>query len=124
MKRALSAVDAPCKQRPPVSIGVYVDPFGLGFPLLLSPGRISRPKALLCLPPPPRGRRQENPGDTPLLLFALSLFALPLLLTIQKLLLLPELGERSHQLEAEPLQRKTRLFQGITPVKPDIMAVP
>ena len=37
-----------------------------------------------------------------MLLFALLLSALPLLLTLQKLLLLPELGERSHQLEAEP----------------------
>ena len=36
-------------------------------------------------------------GDTPLELLALLLLALPLVLTLQKLLELPELGERSHQ---------------------------
>ena len=39
-------------------------------------------------------------GERPLVLLALLLLALPLVLTLQKLLLLPELGERSHQLPA------------------------
>jgi hypothetical protein len=39
-------------------------------------------------------------GDTPLELLALLLLALPLVLTLQKLLELSELGERSHQLAA------------------------
>mgnify|MGYP003239641766 FL=1 len=43
----------------------------------------------------------QSPKDTPLLLLALLLLALPLLLTLQKLLVLPLLGERSHQLFAE-----------------------
>lgn len=36
-----------------------------------------------------------NQGATPLVLLALLLLAVPLLLTLQKLLLLPELGERN-----------------------------
>ena len=47
----------------------------------------------------------QNPKATPFELEALLLLALPLLLTLQKLLLLPELGERSHQLLAEPPQQ-------------------
>lgn len=43
----------------------------------------------------------QSPKDTPLLLLALLLLALPSLLTLQKLLVLPLLGERSHQLFAE-----------------------
>jgi hypothetical protein len=42
---------------------------------------------------------KENQGTTPLALLALLLlFMLPLLLTFQKLVVLPVLGERSHQL--------------------------
>ena len=41
-------------------------------------------------------------GATPLELFALLLFAFPLLFTLQKLLELLALGERSHQFAAEP----------------------
>jgi len=40
-------------------------------------------------------------GDSPLVLDALLLFALPSELTLQKLFELPELGERSHQLVAD-----------------------
>lgn len=43
----------------------------------------------------------QSPKDTPLLLLALLLLALPELFTLQKLVVLPELGERSHQLFAE-----------------------
>lgn len=43
----------------------------------------------------------QSPKDTPLLLLALLLLALPELFTLQKLLVLPELGDRSHQLFAE-----------------------
>jgi len=44
----------------------------------------------------------ENQGHTPLELLALLLlFKLPLLLTFQKLVVLPTLGERNHQLLAE-----------------------
>ena len=41
-------------------------------------------------------------GDSPFALLALLLFALPLLLTLQKLVALLTRGERSHQLLAEP----------------------
>jgi hypothetical protein len=41
-------------------------------------------------------------GAMPLVLLALLLLALPSLLTLQKLLLLPEYGELSHQLLADP----------------------
>jgi hypothetical protein len=58
----------------------------------------------------------QNPKDTPLLLLALLLLALPLVLTLQKLVLLLELGERSHQLLVEPrnprLQKNTQREQG------------
>ena len=47
----------------------------------------------------------QNQGASAQELLALLLLALPLLLTLQKLLLLPELGERSHQLLAEPPQQ-------------------
>jgi hypothetical protein len=40
-------------------------------------------------------------GASPLVLLALLLLALPLLLTLQKLVVLLVLGERSHQLLAE-----------------------
>ena len=50
----------------------------------------------------------QSPKDTPLVLLALLLLALPLLLTLQKLLVLSRLGERSHQLFAER-QRLTGL---------------
>lgn len=43
----------------------------------------------------------RNPKATPLLLLALLLLALPLLLTLQKLVVLLPLGERSHQLFAD-----------------------
>ena len=43
----------------------------------------------------------QSPKDTPLLLLALPAPALPPLVTLQKLLVLPLLGERSHQLFAE-----------------------
>ena len=43
----------------------------------------------------------QKPKDTPLELLALLLLALPELFTLQKLLVLPLLGERSHQLFAE-----------------------
>ena len=43
----------------------------------------------------------QSPKDTPFELLALLLLALPELFTLQKLLVLPELGERSHQLFAE-----------------------
>jgi len=39
-----------------------------------------------------------NQGQTPFELLALLLLQLPLLLTFQKLVELPTLGERSHQL--------------------------
>lgn len=42
-----------------------------------------------------------NQGAKRLVLLALLLLALPLLLTLQTLLVLPELGERNHQLLAE-----------------------
>lgn len=43
----------------------------------------------------------RNPKHTPLVLLALLLLALPSLLTLQKLVELPLLGERSHQLLAD-----------------------
>ena len=43
----------------------------------------------------------QKPKDTPLELLALLLLAFPELFTLQKLLVLPLLGERSHQLFAE-----------------------
>ena len=43
----------------------------------------------------------QSPKDTPFELLALLALALPLLLTLQKLVELLELGERSHQLFAE-----------------------
>lgn len=55
--------------------------------------RIS-PKRLLCL-------IVENPGATPYELLALLLLLLvPLVFTLQKLVLLPVIGDRSHQVEA------------------------
>ena len=45
----------------------------------------------------------QNPKLTPLELLALLLLAAPLELTLQKLLELVKLGERSHQLLAEQL---------------------
>ena len=51
-------------------------------------------------------------GATPLELFALLLFAFPLLFTLQKLLELLALGDRSHQFIAEPgntLQQYTHI---------------
>ncbi len=42
----------------------------------------------------------RNPKATPFELLALLLLALPLLLTLQKLVLLLPFGERSHQFEA------------------------
>ena len=54
----------------------------------------------------------QSPKDTPLELLALLLLALPLLFTLQKLLVLPELGERSHQLFAE-----TVTITGLDPMK-------
>lgn len=47
------------------------------------------------------------------MLLALLLLALPLELTLQKLLLLPELAERSHQLLADP----KRVLQNVTAYK-------
>ena len=57
----------------------------------------------------------QKPKDTPLELLALLLLALPLLFTLQKLLVLPELGERSHQLFADraTMQDLTQLFRKI-----------
>lgn len=43
----------------------------------------------------------QSPKDTPLELLALLLLALPELFTLQKLVVLSLLGERSHQLFAE-----------------------
>lgn len=43
----------------------------------------------------------QKPKDTPFELLALLLLALPELFTLQKLLVLSLLGERSHQLFAE-----------------------
>ena len=43
----------------------------------------------------------QSPKDTPFELLALLLLALPELFTLQKLLVLSLLGERSHQLFAE-----------------------
>lgn len=48
----------------------------------------------------------RNPKHTPLELLALLLLALPSLLTLQKLLVLPELGERSHHQFALPDDNK------------------
>ena len=61
--------------------------FSLGATLLSCPFLCIRPKGL-----------------TPLAELALLLLAVPLLLTLQKLLLLDALGERSHQLLAAPLE--------------------
>ena len=50
----------------------------------------------------------QNPKATPFELDALLLLALPLLLTLQKLVELLPFGERSHQLFAEPDCNKNR----------------
>lgn len=50
----------------------------------------------------------RNPKATPFELLALLLLALPLLLTLQKLVELLELGERSHQLFALPEMQQNR----------------
>lgn len=71
-------------------------------PSLLS-GLIS-PKGLLCLP-------REEPNDTPFALLALLLLLLPLLLTLQKLVELDALGERSHQFDAPKSQRTTQFAE-------------
>lgn len=52
------------------------------------------------------GREVRNPRHTPFVLLALLLLpTLPLLLTLQKLVELLRLGERSHHQFAEPEQR-------------------
>ena len=54
-------------------------------------------------------------GASPLVLLALLLFAVPLLLTLQKFVALLELGERSHKLLADPYQKppaETALLAG------------
>jgi hypothetical protein len=56
----------------------------------------------------------RNPKATPLVLLALLLLALPLLLTLQKLVVLLPLGERSHQLFAEQKATKTELDPKVT----------
>ena len=48
-------------------------------------------------------------GATPLELFALLLFAFPLLFTLQKLVELLALGERSHQFIVEPREHFTAI---------------
>ena len=54
----------------------------------------------------------RDQGATPFELLALLLLALPLLLTLQKLVVLLALGERSHQLLADraTMQDLTQLF--------------
>jgi hypothetical protein len=60
-----------------------------------------RPQPTLSFP-------YQNPGATPFELDALLLLALPLLLTLQKLVVLLEHGDASHQLYREPnVQRIT-----------------
>lgn len=54
----------------------------------------------------------RNPKATPLVLLALLLLALPLLLTLQKLLELVTLGERSHHQFAEAQTTLQGLTQG------------
>ena len=58
---------------------------------------------------------KRNPKATPFELLALLLLALPLLLTLQKLVVLLALGERSHQLFADraTMQDLTQLFRKI-----------
>ena len=80
--------------------GKYL-PFREGFALLLH-GLGFRPSGLLSL------ICVQDPKATPFELDALLLLALPLLLTLQKLVELLPFGERSHQLFAEPDCNKNR----------------
>ena len=52
----------------------------------------------------------RNPKATPFELLALLLLAVPSEFTLQKLLVLPELGERSHQFVAERLTAQNPNF--------------
>ena len=56
---------------------------------------------------PTHSPSSQNPGATPLELDALLLLALPLLLTLQKLVVLLAFGEANHQFVREPLVQKT-----------------
>lgn len=61
----------------------------------------------------------RNPNATPYELLALLLLAVPLLLTLQKLVALLPLGERSHQLVAEQRRQNLTYFFFINQVNLD-----